>query len=130
MKEENGHIWDTEDYESRCKKCQMKYGYYVAMERASEKQPERQDLKDLLKCKGREAKMKGKTVWIVFKTIPMEGSDFYAICRNEKIAEKARTKLAAILGEVETHFEIREIARDAVHPWGILCMDDSVDIRG
>lgn len=65
-----------------------------------------------------------ETIWVVFKD-----SSFYAICRNETIAQKARTKLAAILGEVETHFEIKEIARDAVHPWGILCMDNSVDIK-
>ena len=69
------------------------------------------------------------TVWVVFKTIPNEGACFYAICRNEKIAEKARTKLAAILGEIETHFEITEVARDAVHPFGILCIDKSVDIK-
>jgi acetone carboxylase gamma subunit len=68
-----------------------------------------------------------KTVWIVFKH-GEEGESIYAICHNEKIAEKARTKLAAVLGEVETHFEIQEIARDAVHPFGILCMDGSVDV--
>jgi hypothetical protein len=71
--------------------------------------------------------MNEKTVWVVFKR-STEGDSFYAICRNEKIAEKARTKLAAVLGEVETHFEIQEIARDAVHPFGILCMDSSVDV--
>lgn len=71
--------------------------------------------------------MNAKTVWVVFKR-GAEDVSFYAICRNEKIAEKARTKLAAVLGEVETHFEIREIARDAVHPFGILCMDSSVDV--
>jgi hypothetical protein len=74
------------------------------------------------------SKMTG-TIWVVFKRIENEGENFYAICRNEKIAEKARTKLAATLGEVETHFEIQEIARDAVHPYGILCMDNSVDIK-
>lgn len=70
-----------------------------------------------------------KTVWVVYKTIENEGASFYAVCRNQQIAEKARTKLAAILGEVETHFEISEIARDAVHPFGILCMDRSFDIK-
>lgn len=69
------------------------------------------------------------TVWVVYKIIPNEGSSFYAICRNEKVAEKARTKLAATLGEVEKHFEIAEIAKDAVHPYGILCQDDSVDVK-
>ena len=73
--------------------------------------------------------MNPKTVWVVFKTTENEGSNFYAVCRNEKIAEKARTKLAAILGRCENDFEIAEIARDAVHPYGILCMDGSVDIK-
>jgi hypothetical protein len=69
------------------------------------------------------------TIWVVFKRgAEGEGASFYAICQSEKIAEEARTKLAAILGEVETHFEIQEIARDAVHPYGILCMDHSVDV--
>jgi len=68
-----------------------------------------------------------KTVWVVFKR-GVEGASFYAICQSAKIAEKARTKLAAVLGETETHFEIQEVAANAVHPFGMLCQDGSVDI--
>jgi len=71
-----------------------------------------------------------KTVWVVYQRIENEGDNFYAVCRSEKIAGQARTMLAAKLGEVEKHFEISEIARDAIHPFGLLCQDGSKDVEG
>jgi len=56
MIKENGHEWDAESFSLanqkyvRCNFCQMKYGYYLDIKKASKEQPERQDLKDWLKC--------------------------------------------------------------------------------
>lgn len=58
MIEENGHIWESTHPFSRCRKCCMKYNYYLAIKRASEEQPEeqpdREDLKEWMKCKPRK----------------------------------------------------------------------------
>ena len=51
MIEENGHIWNSANPFSRCKKCCMKYNYYLAIKKASKEQPNREDLKEWLKCK-------------------------------------------------------------------------------
>jgi len=48
--EENGHRWLNASPYSRCVYCQMKYGYYLEIKKASEQQPERDDLKEWLKC--------------------------------------------------------------------------------
>ena len=56
MIKENGHEWDAISFSMgnqklvRCNWCQMKYGYYLDIKRASREQPERQDLKDWMKC--------------------------------------------------------------------------------
>jgi len=51
--EENGHKWLDGSVLTRCLNCCMKYGYYLDIKTASQGQPERQDLKDWLKCRGR-----------------------------------------------------------------------------
>ena len=54
MIEENGHEWDGGG-NNRCHFCQMKHNYYLDIKRASKEQPERQDLKDWVKCNPKEA---------------------------------------------------------------------------
>lgn len=50
--EENGHRWwNCKEPNDRCIRCSIKYGYYLDIKRALEKQPERDDLKELIKCK-------------------------------------------------------------------------------
>lgn len=53
---ENGHVWVVREGAilryCRCNNCQMKYGYYLDIEGASEEQPDREDLKEWMKCKG------------------------------------------------------------------------------
>lgn len=49
MIEENGHRWGGYS-PLRCHYCGMKYPYYLDIKRASKEQPERQDLKDWMKC--------------------------------------------------------------------------------
>jgi len=55
--EENGHRWVFTsrgfDPNTRCVYCQMRYNYYLDIKKASEQQPEREDLKEWLKCKGK-----------------------------------------------------------------------------
>jgi hypothetical protein len=53
MVEENGHKWFFlhNEIDDRCVHCQIKYSYYLAIKKASEEQPKRQDLKEWLKCK-------------------------------------------------------------------------------
>ena len=50
MIEENGHRWNVRSPEERCVRCQMKYGYYLDIKRALREQPDRDDLKKLIKC--------------------------------------------------------------------------------
>jgi len=50
MSRENGHIWASHGANERCRNCQMKYGYYLDIKRASKEQPKREDLKEWLKC--------------------------------------------------------------------------------
>jgi len=56
MIQENGHEWEAISFSLgnqklvRCKWCQMKYGYYLDIKNASREQPEREDLKDWMKC--------------------------------------------------------------------------------
>lgn len=45
---ENGHFWSENS--NRCSNCQMKFGYYLNIKHASEKQPEREDLKKWMQC--------------------------------------------------------------------------------
>lgn len=52
--EENGHRWRTASSNDRCVFCQIKFGYYMHIKRASKEQPKRQDLKEWLKCKTKE----------------------------------------------------------------------------
>ena len=56
MIEENGHIWEESNSNSRCQKCQMKFGYYLDIKHASEQQPEREDLKEWMKCEKAKTK--------------------------------------------------------------------------
>ena len=55
--EENGHKWIIREGATlgycRCVNCQMKYEYYLQIKRASEEQPDREDLKEWMKCKGK-----------------------------------------------------------------------------
>lgn len=51
MIEENGHKWSIGSSNDRCVHCQMKYGYYRDIKRASHEQPERDDLKEWMQCK-------------------------------------------------------------------------------
>lgn len=54
--EKDGHLWVFTsrgfDLYERCVFCGMRYDYYLQLKRASEEQPEREDLKEWLKCKG------------------------------------------------------------------------------
>ena len=50
MIKENGHEWDGFG-NNRCHYCSMKFNYYCDIKRASKEQPERQDLKEWMKCK-------------------------------------------------------------------------------
>ena len=52
--EESGHVWRNRNVYERCLRCQMKYGYYLDIKRASERQPGREDLKEWMKCEGRK----------------------------------------------------------------------------
>lgn len=54
MIEENGHIWESANHLARCIKCQMKLGYYLEIKHASKQQPDREDLKEWMKCKPRD----------------------------------------------------------------------------
>lgn len=47
----NGHRWNERGANGRCVRCQMKYGYYLDIKRALEEQPERDDLRELIKCR-------------------------------------------------------------------------------
>jgi len=52
MIEENGHKWHPKNGRlARCVNCQMRYGYYLDIKRASEEQPKREDLKEWMRCK-------------------------------------------------------------------------------
>ena len=50
MIEENGHRWFEGSTDDRCMRCQMKYGYYLDIKKALKEQPERNDLRELIKC--------------------------------------------------------------------------------
>jgi len=56
MIEENGHVWRLTVglHVGRCERCGVKYGEYLTLRRASELEPDNQELKDGLKCKGDE----------------------------------------------------------------------------
>ena len=51
MIEENGHRWFEGSTNDRCVRCQMKYGYYLDFKKALKEQPERDDIRELIKCK-------------------------------------------------------------------------------
>ncbi len=51
MIEASGHVWNSGFSSERCRNCQMKYGYYLEIEQHSIEQPNRQYLKDVLKCR-------------------------------------------------------------------------------
>ena len=53
MIEENGHRWFEGSTNDRCVRCQMKYGYYLDFKKALKEQPERDDIRELIKCKGK-----------------------------------------------------------------------------
>jgi len=52
---ENGHLWVLREGATvglcRCEHCQMKYDYYLSIKQASKAQPDREDLKEWMKCK-------------------------------------------------------------------------------
>lgn len=73
---------------------------------------------------------KPKTVWIVYKGHgEWEGATVHAICYSEKMAEKARIRLAAELQHPIKDFEVREVATDAVHLYGILTQEGSMGLE-
>ena len=76
---------------------------------------------------------KGKlpeTVWVVFKSHgEWEGATIHAICESEKLAEKARVRLAVELQNPLKSFEVAEVATNAVHLYGILVMDGSFELK-
>ena len=50
MIEENGHRWFEGSTDDRCVRCMIKYGYYLDIKKALKEQPERDDLRELVKC--------------------------------------------------------------------------------
>jgi len=78
-----------------------------------------------------EMSEKPETVWVVYKEHgPNEGVTVHAICYSSEIAEKARIRLAAELQHPIKDFGVSEVAMNAVHLWGILVQDGSIDIEG
>ena len=46
MIEESGHVWDG-DGENRCRRCQMRYSYYIAFKKSGKALPCDQELRKL-----------------------------------------------------------------------------------
>ena len=78
-------------------------------------------------------RLRGKlpeTVWVVYKAHgEWEGVTVHAICGSEKLAEKAKVRLAAELQNPLREYEVAEVATDAVHLYGILVQDGSMDLK-
>jgi hypothetical protein len=69
-------------------------------------------------------------VWIVYKSHgEWEGTTIYAICYSSELAEKACIRLAAELQNPIKDFEIAEVATNAVHLYGILVQEKSIDLK-
>jgi hypothetical protein len=71
-----------------------------------------------------------ETVWVVYKSHgEWEGATIHAICYSYQTAEKARIRLAAELQNPVKDFEIKEVATNAVHLYGILVQEGSIDLE-
>ena len=51
MIEENGHRWNEGSTDDRCVRCMIKYGYYLDIKKVLKEQHNRDDLRELIKCK-------------------------------------------------------------------------------
>lgn len=71
-----------------------------------------------------------ETVWVVYKSHgEWEGTTIHAICETEELAEKAKLRLAAELQNPLKSYEIAEVATNAVHLYGILTQDGSLNLK-